>query len=1209
MHRLTRHHCYGAALVALLIATLILSIRKGEPQDSSATRQTSPPGQPATTLSTAEKIQPTPTSRKSRAATQPPRQIHMTHGVELQLALDEAIARQPDGRETSIPLVPPATLATLGDRLATTRSSPVAYPVGKEKSPDNRRVITRDISVNLGDANLAQLLKNHRLTLKERPSYAPGWVILSAADPLAALAVIDAVRTSNGVLEADILVGRPRFKRALPNDTLISQQWHLSNTNSTRTHANVETIWNFPNTGSRGTGIRIGIVDDGIDLTHPDLSPNLDTTNDWDFLQNDNNPSPVAAADDFHGTACAGVAAARGNNNLGVSGVAPNATLVGLRLISDANLTVTDSQESSAMAWRNDIIQIKSNSWGPTDDGSTLITESPGSLTLAAFANATSTGRDGKGTIIVWAGGNGGSTTNRDNSNYDGYANSIHTIAVAASNSVGTRSSYSEPGANLIVCAPSDGTSAQLAITTTDLVGSVGYNTASGTAGNYATDFGGTSSATPVVSGTAALMLEKNPNLGWRDVQEILIRSAFKISPLDPGWSDNSAGFHFNHQFGAGLVDATAAVNLADGWVNLAPQTTVTANTSGLPVAIPDNNPTGITRTFTITDSIRVEHATLRLTASHTNHRNLDITLTSPSGMVSQLAVFDTTKAGESLTNWTFSSVRHWGEGSIGTWTMTIADRDSGITGSLTAAELQLFGTPSTPINQPPQITAASLSETTNAFTDTPLTVSSITATDPESDPISYLYQWQSSTDAITYSNQPITTATLVPNPSNTGKLWRCIITANDGNSNSQPFTTAAVNLLTRPPATASPGDPFTYTSGLVLAGNSANISRQAIINEFSQGPSGTSEWIEILTLQSGSLRFWDLSSNGDQILVFQDTSVWDNIPAGTLIVIYNGQTTKDSRIPADDTNPSDGVMILSSINSTYFDPDYDRWISLGNNGDYFTLNDGDSNRIHGLSYGSVNTESPYIGSVGSAQSAHFNSNQEADADLVSAWTIITQASSTPGTGNNTANSAFVTALRNNTLNTPALFRLGTGITLPAGLSLNTTTGILSGTLSNSITPGSYPITIERYNTTPATVSQSFTLTIADDPTFASWIATFEPIENASATGDPDRDGLPNLVEYALALDPETPENPSPVIYQPGVSSITLTYRVSKLHTDVTLTPEWSTTLDGSQPWSANGITVTVLEDNTTNQLRRAILPIDPLDPQRYLRLRASLTN
>ncbi len=140
---------------------------------------------------------------------------------------------------------------------------------------------------------------------------------------------------------------------------------------------NITSVWDT----RKGTGIRIGIVDDGLQTTHPDLLTNVDTANDHDWNDGTpDDPNPVVTAD-FHGSSCAGVAAGRGNNSVGISGAAPEATLVGLRLIGAAT---TDTQESEAEGWKNDIIQVKTNSWGPNDDGKTL--EGPGPITTAALA-------------------------------------------------------------------------------------------------------------------------------------------------------------------------------------------------------------------------------------------------------------------------------------------------------------------------------------------------------------------------------------------------------------------------------------------------------------------------------------------------------------------------------------------------------------------------------------------------------------------------------------------------------------------------------------------------------------------------------------------------------------------------------------------------------------------------------------------------------
>src|SRR5690606_15910850 len=140
-------------------------------------------------------------------------------------------------------------------------------------------------------------------------------------------------------------LARQHQKRLIPSDPFFSQQWHLQNTGQgsglAGTDVNITSVWDT----FRGAGVRIGIVDDGLDILHSDLVPNLDLLNDRDW--NDSTPDDPTPNTlwDFHGTSCAGVAAGRGNNGLGISGAAPEATLVGMRLIAAAT---TDLQEAEA---------------------------------------------------------------------------------------------------------------------------------------------------------------------------------------------------------------------------------------------------------------------------------------------------------------------------------------------------------------------------------------------------------------------------------------------------------------------------------------------------------------------------------------------------------------------------------------------------------------------------------------------------------------------------------------------------------------------------------------------------------------------------------------------------------------------------------------------------------------------------------------------
>jgi subtilisin-like proprotein convertase family protein len=797
-----------------------------------------------------------------------------------------------------------------------------------------------------------------------------------------------------------------------------------------------------------------------------------------------------------------------------------------------------------------------------------------------------------------------------------------------------------------------------------------GYNSSPSTSGgDYTDDFGGTSSATPTAAGIVALMLGKNPDLGWRDVREILIRTAAKppssIGSTD--WVDNTAGFHFNHNFGAGLIDATAAVSLAANWMNLPARTAVTSTQSGLTATIPNNTSTGTSRTFNLSASrLRVEQVTLRLSATHDYRGDLEVTLTSPSGMVSKLAGLHKDPNAD-YTNWTFSSLRHWGELSTGTWTLRVADLRSGTNttgGTLTAAELEIYGSPiplANPVplaqitqptasqvvsigtavtvnvsasdltisnepgtlsevelfdngvslgidtiapysfsftstvgkhslvakatdsqsavgssvsvsitvqNLPPVITAATLSATGQAYGDTPLTVASITATDPENQAVTYSYQWQSSGNETLYTDElGATTATAPPL---TDRLLRCIITASDGNSSGPPFVSQAVNVLTRPATSGLVGSAYSYRSGLILRAKDFTPTRQAIIHEFSQGSAGSdSEWIEILTLKSGSLAYWDFRDHAGNLLLFRTDPIWDDIPAGTLIVVYNG-TSKDSLLPAEDFDPSDGRMVLSSTNPAYFSPRV-AWPLFDDTGDSIFLVDAKSKTVDSLAYGDSTDTTPNVGNVGSGTAVHFAGASDAAVSLATNWRATTSLTLnqpnaegvTPGAANNPANLAFITALRNGSLGEGALlFRIGEGATLPNGLALDPVTGILSGTLAANNPAGNYPIVIERYNTLGEMVSQSYTLTLIPRAasTYASWIAGFPAVGTLTgAPEDPDQDGLPNSIENYLGTAPDAP---SSGLTRVSSSSGNLVFRHTRTNnpaSDVTAVYQWST--------------------------------------------------
>ena len=427
----------------------------------------------------------------------------------------------------------------------------------------------------------------------------------------------------SGVIEvAYPLVERQMSPRWTPNDTYFSEQWHLENTGQDNgvsgEDVNITGAWN----SVRGTGVVIGVVDDGLEWDHEDLSANYESNLDYDYCNYDSDPMP--ASWDAHGTAAAGVAAAIGNNGVGVSGAAPDASLAGLMLIACGN---SDNDEGNALSHLNNDIDIYSNSWGPSDNGQTL--SGPGPLMIAAFEDDAYNGRNGLGNIITWAAGNGLSSD--DDSNLDGYANSRFTISVTAVDHDGDQTNYGEPGANVLVSAPSDGSG--VGITTTDNEGNSGY-----TNGDYTSNFGGTSSATPLVSGVIALMLEANSNLTWRDVQQIIVESARKNDPNDSGWNTNGAGHEFNHKYGFGVIDAGHAVSLAENWTNLGPEVNISSGTITVSQTIPDNEPDNpVVSTHTVSESLIVESVDVIFDADHSYRSDLDVTLISPDGTETEL--------------------------------------------------------------------------------------------------------------------------------------------------------------------------------------------------------------------------------------------------------------------------------------------------------------------------------------------------------------------------------------------------------------------------------------------------------------------------------------------------------------------------------------------------------------------------------------------
>jgi len=223
-------------------------------------------------------------------------------------------------------------------------------------------------------------------------------------------------------------------------DPIFKEQWHLFNPVQVGHDVNVTDVWTQGITGFNAT---VAIVDDGLDMYSDDLKDNYYAEGSYDFNDNKLEPKPQLS-DDRHGTRCAGEVSAVKNNVCGV-GVAYDSKVAGIRILSKL---ITDADEAIAMNYAYQHNQIYSCSWGPPDDGRSM--DAPGILIRKAMVNAIQNGRGGKGSIYVFASGNG--AANDDNCNFDGYTNSIYSITVGAIDRKGLHPYYSEKcSAQLVV--------------------------------------------------------------------------------------------------------------------------------------------------------------------------------------------------------------------------------------------------------------------------------------------------------------------------------------------------------------------------------------------------------------------------------------------------------------------------------------------------------------------------------------------------------------------------------------------------------------------------------------------------------------------------------------------------------------------------------------------------------------------------------------
>jgi subtilisin family serine protease len=328
------------------------------------------------------------------------------------------------------------------------------------------------------------------------------------------------------------------FNNSCSNDSNFGNLWGLNNSANPNIDINICDAWSI----TEGNGVNVAVLDQGIDKTHNDLNDNISSLS-FD-TQNGNSPS-VFTNGRNHGTHVAGTIGAEKNNNLQVVGVAPQSKIIS---VSHTLAVTNDVSEELAnginWAWQNGA-DVINNSWG--DQGGQLFNQLHSAILEDAINNALSNGRNGLGTIIVFASGNFGVDTPR--MDYPGNSNDL-ILTVGAINQSGQRSIFNSnldqasaygdmldvvaPGSNILSTLPNQGTAS----------------------------WDGTSMAAPHVSGLVALMLSVNPNLTVQEVNNIIENTAQKTGSYSYTNSSNRPNGTWNNEMGYGLIDAYAAVQM-----------------------------------------------------------------------------------------------------------------------------------------------------------------------------------------------------------------------------------------------------------------------------------------------------------------------------------------------------------------------------------------------------------------------------------------------------------------------------------------------------------------------------------------------------------------------------------------------------------------------------------------------------------------------
>lgn len=586
-----------------------------------------------------------------------------------------------------------------------------------EGDPKSKFYLSDEITVqfkpDVSDAEIEKIASNHGLDLVKalegaQRAYVFRVTVQATENPVK---IANRLLQTGKVLvsEPDIVIGTQ--KAYLPEDSLFGDQWHLFHEGGlfleAGSHIDAVRAWDITR-GERA--IVVAVADDSVDLNHDDFQGEEKIVDPVDFGGMDFEPLPDTP-DDNHGTACAGVAVAE-ENGFGAVGAAPGCALMPIRTSGE----IWDNSIEALFDWVTEHgASVVSCSW------SAATNYYPLSFRMQlAIRRAATQGRNGLGCVICFAAGNENRPINGTVEEHgwpgnspsgpvtwlNGFAAHEDVIAVASCTSMAKKSAYSNWGAEISVCAPSNnagpptyplvtGSLPGRGIVTTDRVGPSGYSST-----DYTYSFGGTSSSCPLVAGVASLVLSANPELTAGEVKEILETTADKIVDNDPdpqlGLSLGTYDANGHSQwFGYGKVNAfravTEAVRRREG------NGTQTFRAEAEPALdIPDNDPTGVQDTITLVEEATVSSVKVTVDITHTYRGDLRLTLIAPSG--SAVVLHDRSGGRADNLQQTFDAATTpglsllAGQNLSGDWSLQVQDLAAVDTGRLNRWELEIQG-------------------------------------------------------------------------------------------------------------------------------------------------------------------------------------------------------------------------------------------------------------------------------------------------------------------------------------------------------------------------------------------------------------------------------------------------------------------------------------------------------------------------------------